>query len=100
MRFLIPMDSQDVEEAKITKLEDVKVWYQVLIEDGKVQNIAFAKDREDFSELSDGVIVIDDGEYVWPFIEMSMLILVAHTQRYFDDIIEAYIFKELHDLAY
>ena len=100
MRFLIPMDSQDVEEAKITKLEDVKVWYQVLIEDGKVQNIAFAKNREDFSELSDGVIVIDDGEYVWPFIEMSMLILVAHTQRYFDDIIEAYIFKELHDLAY
>jgi len=29
-----------------------------------------------------------------------MMVLVAHTQRSIEDIVEAYLFKELHDLAY
>jgi hypothetical protein len=28
-----------------------------------------------------------------------MMVLVAHTQRTIDDIVEAYLFRELHDLA-
>jgi hypothetical protein len=34
------------------------------------------------------------------FLEMSMMPLVAHTQRSIDEIVEAYLFRELHDLAY
>jgi hypothetical protein len=34
------------------------------------------------------------------FINMSMMVLVAHTQKTIDDIVEAYLFRELHDLAY
>lgn len=100
MRILLPMDSTNTEEAKLALLNDVKVWCQILIEDGEVKETKYANNKEDFEDYSECVVVCNDNEYVWPFIELSMLVLVAHTQRYLDDIVEAYIFKELHDLAY
>jgi len=100
MYLLLPMDSNDTEEAKLTKIEDVKFWAQMLIEDGKLVDIKFSEDKDAFDNFSEAVVVINDNEYVWPFMEMSMMVLVAHTQRYVDDIVEAFLFKELHDLAY
>ena len=100
MFILLPVDASDVEEAKLTKLEDVKFWMQLQIEEGKVVQTLTSTDKETFENFSEAVVVINDNEYVWPFIELSMMVLVAHTQRYIEDIVEAYIFKELHDLAY
>jgi len=100
MYVLIPMDSDDTEESKLTKLDDVKVWVQLQIEEGRVVNTLTSTDKDSFENFSECVVVINDNEYVWPFIELSMMVLVAHTQRYIEDILEAYIFKELHDLAY
>ncbi len=100
MYILLPMDSDNTEEAKLTKLDDVKVWAQLLIEEGRVIETHFNTDKDAFEKFSEAVVVIDDNEYVWPFMELSMMVLVAHTQRYIDDIVEAYLFKELHDLAY
>ena len=100
MFLLLPMDSNDVEEAKLTKIEDVKFWAQMLIEEGRLVEIKFNEDKDSFEDFSEAVIVANDNEYVWPFMELSMMVLVAHTQRYVDDIVEAFIFKELHDLAY
>jgi hypothetical protein len=100
MRLLLPMDGRDEEESKLTKLDDVKVWCQLNIEDGEVKETLFADTKEEFSEYSECIVVVNDNEYVWPFMELSMLVLVAHTQRYIEDIVEAYIFKELHELAY
>ncbi len=100
MYILLPMDSDNAEEAKLTKLEDVKVWAQLLIEEGKVLETHFNTDKDGFENFSEAVVVANDNEYVWPFMEQSMMVLVAHTQRYIDDIVEAYLFKELHDLAY
>ncbi len=100
MYVLIPMDSDDVEEASLVKINDVKVWAQLLIEEGKVIEINHNLDKDAFENYSQAAIVIDDNEYVWPFMEQNMMVLVAHTQRSIDDIVEAYMFKELHDLAY
>lgn len=100
MYVLIPMDSDDVEEASLVKINDVKVWAQLLIEEGKVIEINHNVDKDAFENYSQAAIVIDDNEYVWPFMEQNMMVLVAHTQRSIDDIVEAYLFKELHDLAY
>ena len=33
------------------------------------------------------------------FIEEQVMVLVAHTQRSIDDIVEAFLFKELNELA-
>lgn len=100
MRILLPMDSKNVDEAKLTKLEDVKIWTQLLVEDGQVKETLHNESWEDFDNLSEAVIVSNPEEYVWPFMEYNMMVLVAHTQRTIDDIVEAYLFKELHDLPF
>lgn len=94
------MDSDNVQEAKLVKLEDVKIWAQLLIENGELVEVIHSKDKDGFENFSECVVVDNDNEYVWPFMEQSMLVLVAHTQKNIDDIVEAYLFKELHDLAY
>jgi len=100
MYVLLPMDSEDVQEATLTKIEDVKVWAQLLIEAGELVEVNHNADKDAFENFSEAVVVTNDNEYVWPFMEKSMMVLVAHTQRSIDDIVEAYLFKELHDLAY
>ena len=100
MYILLPMDSDNVQEAKLTKLEDVKIWAQILVEEGQIVEILHSKEKDGFKNFSECVVVANDNEYVWPFMELSMMVLVAHTQRSIDDIVEAYLFKELHDLAY
>lgn len=94
------MDSDDVQEACLTKLEDVKIWAQMLIENGQLVEVSHSADKDSFEKFSECVVVANDNEYVWPFMEQNMMVLVAHTQRSIDDIVEAYLFKELHDLAY
>ena len=46
------------------------------------------------------VVVKDPNDYVWPFLEQYIQVLVAPMQRSIDDILEAYMFKELHDLSF
>jgi len=94
------MDSEDIEEASLTKISEVQVWVQLLIEHGEIVEIVHSTQYNDFENFAEVIVVIDDNEYIWPFIELSMMVLVAHTQRTIDDIVEAYLFKELHDLAY
>ena len=100
MYILLPMDIEDIQEASLVKLNDVKIWAQLLVEDGQLVEVVHSTDQDGFENFSECVVVINDNEYVWPFMELSMMVLVAHTQRYIEDIVEAYIFKELHDLAY
>lgn len=100
MLLLIPMNSDEIDEATITSLKDVKVWTQLNIEDGKVIEILHNDKFDGFEHLSEAIVIRSDGESVMDFMGMGMMILVAHTQKYIDDIVEAYLFRELHDLAY
>ncbi|MDD3475423.1 MAG: hypothetical protein PHI38_00995 [Sulfurimonas sp.] len=100
MYILIPMDSDDIEESKIVAINDVVVWTQLFVEEGKVKEVAHNVDKDSFLNLSEVAVVKNDNEYVWPFMEQNMMVLVAHTQRSVDDIVEAYLFKELNELAY
>lgn len=100
MYILIPMDDSDLEEARITKINDAKVWVQLLLEEGRVVETNVLEDREGFLNQSQVLVVKDDNEYVWPFIELGMVVLVAHIQKSIDDIVEAYLFRELNELRY
>ncbi len=100
MNILVAMDGDDAQESKLCKLSDVQKWAIIVVEAGEVVEILFEDKREDFTIPGETVVVIDDNEYVWPFIEEQMQVLVGHTQRTIDDIVEAYLFKELHELAY
>ena len=100
MNILVAMDGDDALESKLCKLDDVKKWAMIVLEAGEVVEVLFADKREDFEIVGETVVVIDDNEYVWPFMEEQMQVLVGNTQRYIEDIVEAYLFKELHELAY
>jgi len=100
MLILLPMDSDVVNEAKLTSVADAKIWAQLLVEEGKVVEILHNEKYDGFEKWSECAVVTQDGESVMDFLNMSMIVLVAHTQRSIDDIVEAYLFRELHDLAY
>jgi len=100
MYILIPMDGENIQKASLTKINEVKVWAQILLEEGKIQKISYNKNRDEFENFSEVLIVMDDNEYVWPFIELGMMVLVAHTQRSIDKIVEAFLFRELNELSY
>ena len=100
MYILIPMDSENVQEAEITAVNDAKIWAQVLVEEGEVVEISHNELWDKFDALSEAVVVKQDGENVFQFMDYNMMVLVAHTQKTIDDIVEAYLFRELHDMAY
>lgn len=100
MYLLLPMDSSDIEEAKLTKVFEAQIWAQVNVEEGSVKEVVHAESFDGFEMPSEAVVLISDAENPMPFLEYSMMPLVAHTQRYIDDIVEAYLFRELHDMAY
>ena len=100
MYILIPMDDNDLEEARITAINDAKVWVQLLVEEGRIVETNINQDKDAFENQSQILVVKNDNEYVWPFIELGMMVLVAHVQRSVDDIVEAYLFRELNELRY
>lgn len=99
MLILLPLDGDDTQESQLVSLNDVKKWGTILIEEGEVVEIKFYDSREAIEEWVEAVVVISDAEHVWPFQEEQIMVLVAHTQRSIDDIVEAFLFRELHDLA-
>ena len=100
MYILIPMDDNDLEEARITTINEATVWVQLLVEEGRVVETNINQDKDTFENQSQILVVKNDNEYVWPFIELGMMVLVANIQRSVDDIVEAYLFRELNELRY
>jgi hypothetical protein len=99
MNILLPLDCKDEEEAKLVSLNDVKAWAFIDFNEGRVQKLDFFDTKDQIDDFIDCVVVTSDKEYVWPFMEENIAVLVAPTQRYIEDVIEAFLFKELHDLS-
>ncbi len=98
MNILIPVDDSDIDEAQIVSIDDVSYWLLLELTEGKVIKSEFYQTREEISDWVDVVIVNSQQEYVWPFIDEGISVLVAPLQKSVDDIVEAYLFKELHDI--
>jgi predicted Fe-Mo cluster-binding NifX family protein len=100
MLILVPMNGDDTQESELVPIHEAAFWATVEIEEGRVVEINFYADRSGIDGWLDAVVVINDFEPVMEFIENQMMVLVAHTQRTLDDIVEAYLFRELHQLAF
>jgi predicted Fe-Mo cluster-binding NifX family protein len=99
MILLIPMNGDDTQESELTGILSASFWATVEVEEGRVIEINFYADRSQIDVMCDAVIVANNYEPVMEFLDQQMMVLVAHTQRTIDDIVEAYLFRELHDLA-
>lgn len=93
------MNGDDTQESELTGILTATHWATVEVEEGKVVEINFYTDRTQIDGWLDAVIVTNNYEPVMEFIDNQMMVLVAHTQRTIDDIVEAYLFRELHDLS-
>jgi predicted Fe-Mo cluster-binding NifX family protein len=101
MKLLVPMDSEDTQEGVLVPIAEVKTWGLIDVEEGQVVEVRFFADKEAaLEEWPDAVIVSGDYEPVMEFIEQQMMVLVAHMQRSIDEIVEAFLFKELHEPAF
>ncbi|MCI0500530.1 MAG: hypothetical protein L0Y61_02135 [Epsilonproteobacteria bacterium] len=98
MKIIIPFDRDDLEEGQISSVNEAKSWLCFDMKEGQATNEKFYPTWEEIEDFIDIAIVKDQSEYVWPFMEKNIAILVAPMQKYFEDIVEAYIFKELYDL--
>lgn len=100
MIVLIPVNSKDRHQCVITSMEENKAWALVTLEEGKISKVEFYDRREDIQCCwIDAVVVINELEYVWPFMDEGITPLIAHTQKSIDEIIEAFLFKDLHDFT-
>ncbi len=99
MILLLPMNGDDTQESELTGILSASQWATVEVEEGRVVEINFYKDRSEIEMPCDAVIVTNNYEPVMEFLDQQMMVLVAHTQRTIDDIVEAYLFRELHDLT-
>lgn len=99
MLILLPMDGDDREESRLVSINEVKKWALLDVVEGKVAKINFYDTREEIDDWIEAVVVVGDFEPVMSFIEEQVMVLVAHTQRSIEDIVEAFLFKELNELA-
>ncbi len=97
MLLLLPMDTDEIQEASLVSIADAKKWALLTVEEGQVVEYSHFDTHEEIEEWIDIVVVSNDKEYVWPFMEKQVMVLVAYMQRSVDDIVEAYLFKELMD---
>jgi len=99
MLLLLPLNGDDTQESELVGILEAGFWATVEVEEGRVIEINFYKDRAEIETFCDAVIVTNNYEPVMEFLDQQMMVLVAHTQRTIDDIVEAYLFRELHDLS-
>lgn len=99
MTVLIPVNEKSQINANIVSMNDNHTWAFVTIDEGKISSCNFVDDRNEILEWIDCVVVVNEREYVWPFMEEGMIVLTAPVQKSIDEIIEALLFKELHDFS-
>ncbi len=98
MTILLPLTAKVEERGKLANLDKVRVWAFVDLSEGKIQKIDYFEDRHEYTQWIDVVVVASKDDYIWPFIEESIAVLEAPIQREVDDVIEAFLFKELYEV--
>jgi hypothetical protein len=98
MIILMPLTAKVEDAGELVNIDKVAIWGFFDLQEGKVQKIEYLEDRNDYKGWIDVVVVADKNDYIWPFIEESIPVLEAPVQREIDDVIEAFLFKELYEV--
>ncbi len=99
MNLLIPIDSKDYEDAVISNLNDNIAWVIIEMDNGNVIKSVFYDSREEITDYIDYIVVKSKDEPVDEFIDEGIDILLAALQKNIDDIVEAFMFRELHEIG-
>ncbi len=95
MNILIPIN----DEKNLCSMEENNSWAVATLDEGQIKNISFYTSKNDIIEFTEYIVVISKEEFISDFFLEGIGILIAPTQRSIEDIIEAYMFKELHEVT-
>ena len=98
MLILLPLDGKEVEEAQLVNLDKVGAWGLVDLQEGKIQKVDFFDDWQEIEEFFECVVVVSQDDDIAAFVEDSIPVLEAQMQRSIDDVMEAYLFRELYEV--
>ena len=100
MYILIPVESENGLESKITTLMNNKAWALAFFEDGKVKTLEFAEDRTAFGiDWIDFVVLENKFENYMDFMGEGMMCLVKRKEETVEEIVSAFAFKELDEIG-
>lgn len=97
MFILIPVDSE-ARDATISMIADAKKWALVEADGGGVVDVTFYDDRDSIEEFIEAVVVKSKYDDVAPFFEESIPVLETPAPMDIDDIVEAFMFRELYEV--
>lgn len=101
MFILIPVDSDNGLDSKITTLIDMKTWALVEFEDGKAKTVQFSEDRTAFGiEWVDFVVLENKFENYMDFMGEGMMCLVKREEETVEEVVSAFAFKELDEIGF
>ncbi len=101
MLILIPVDSTDETQAKITTLIEIKKWALINFDEGVVKSTHFFDDRAQMQEeWVDFVILANKFENYMEFMNEGMMCLVRREEQTLEEILTAFKFKELDEIGF
>ncbi len=95
MKIALPLE-QNSKNAKISVIADAKAW--ALIEP-KSGDMEIFQTKEEIKNRADYIVIKDKNEDIEEFLDEGIDILIAPFQESVEDIVEAYMFKELYELG-
>ncbi len=100
MYILIPVDSENGLDSKITTLFDMKTWALVEFEDGKAKTVQFSEDKAAFGiEWIDFIVLENKFENYIDFMGEGMMCLVKREEETVEEVVSAFAFKELDEIG-
>jgi hypothetical protein len=91
----MPTDS----DKNLCKIDSIENWLVVLLDGGETKEIKTYKKKDDINEFIDYVILSSKNEDINEFLEEGISVLLAPFQKSIEDVIEAYMFRELHEVT-
>jgi len=100
MLIWIPVDSSEMESAKIVPQLEAKQWLLIDFEEGTIQSATFYNTREELGgEWVDFIILANKFENYLEYMNEGMMVLVVREEKHIGEIMDAFKFKELDEIG-
>jgi len=100
MLIWIPVEGSDATTSKVVPQLEAKQWALVDFDAGEVQSLKFYNATNELGgEWVDFVILANKFENYLDFMNEGMMVLVVREEETIEDILEAFIFKELDEIG-
>lgn len=101
MLILIPVESDNGIEARITTVAEMKKWALIDFDEGEAKSITFHDDRmQTGAEWIDFVILENRFENAMDFMNEGMMCLARREEETIEEILSAFKFKELDEIGF